>query len=114
MMDNRLETWQNKLAERQFEEMRSTYKEMRGWHHDYRNHMQVLKVYLCNGKVPEINGRFLLMNKLKIGTYVKGNEILTELPKIIAAGFETVELYFTDYLENFDLKENAKNRRDNR
>lgn len=48
------------------------------------------------------------MNKLKIGTCVKGNEILTELPKIIAAGFETVELYFTDYLENFDLKENAK------
>lgn len=63
MMDNRLETWQNKLAERQFEEMRSTYKEMRGWRHDYRNHMQVLKVYLEEEKLDQAREYIMQMDK---------------------------------------------------
>lgn len=41
-----LERYQNALVERQFEEIRNTYREMRGWRHDYKNHMQVLKVYV--------------------------------------------------------------------
>lgn len=48
------------------------------------------------------------MNEMKIGTCVKGDEILTKLPEIIEAGFETVELYFNDYLGNFDFQETAK------
>lgn len=51
MIGKRLENRQNKLAERQFEEIRSTYRQMRGWQHDYRNHMQVLKVYLEEGEI---------------------------------------------------------------
>lgn len=48
------------------------------------------------------------MEKIKIGTCVKGNELLLKLPEIIAAGFETVELYFTDLLGDFDFKETSK------
>lgn len=48
------------------------------------------------------------MNKIKIGTCVKGNEFLTKLPEVIEAGFETVELYFNDFLGDFDFKETAK------
>lgn len=40
-----LEKYENTLLARQFEEIRNTYHEMRGWRHDYRNHMQVLKIY---------------------------------------------------------------------
>ncbi len=48
------------------------------------------------------------MDKIKIGTCVKGEKLLNELPGIIAAGFETVELYFTDLLGDFDFKETSK------
>ncbi len=41
-----LEQYENALTHRQFEEIRNTYREMRGWRHDYKNHMQVLKVYV--------------------------------------------------------------------
>lgn len=43
-----LEKYENALVSRQFEEIRNTYHEMRGWRHDYKNHMQVLKIYVEN------------------------------------------------------------------
>lgn len=63
MTERRLENYQNKLAKRQFEEIRNTYKEMRGWRHDYRNHMQVLKVYLENGEIEKCRSYLLQMDK---------------------------------------------------
>lgn len=43
-----MEQYQNDLAGRQFDEIRNVYREMRGWRHDYKNHMQVLKIYVEN------------------------------------------------------------------
>jgi len=43
-----LEDYENILAVRQFEEVKNTYHEMRGWRHDYRNHMHVLRIYIEN------------------------------------------------------------------
>ena len=43
-----MERIQNDLAGRQLEEIRNAYREMRGWRHDYKNHMQVLKIYVEN------------------------------------------------------------------
>lgn len=43
-----LEEYENVLARRQFAEVQNTYYEMRGWRHDYKNHMQVLKIYVEN------------------------------------------------------------------
>lgn len=41
-----MERYQNDLVGRQFEEIQNAYHEMRGWRHDYKNHMQVLKIYV--------------------------------------------------------------------
>lgn len=43
-----LEQYENALTDRQFEEIRHIYQEMRGWRHDYRNHMQTLLGYVKN------------------------------------------------------------------
>jgi Signal transduction histidine kinase regulating citrate/malate metabolism len=43
-----MEKYQNALVGRQFEEIQNAYREMRGWRHDYKNHMQVLKIYVEN------------------------------------------------------------------
>lgn len=63
IIENKLETRQNRLAERQFEEIRSVYKEMRGWRHDYRNHMQILKVYLEDGEYEKAKEYIMQMDK---------------------------------------------------
>lgn len=41
-----MERYQNDLVSRQFEEIQNVYHEMRGWRHDYKNHIQVLKIYV--------------------------------------------------------------------
>lgn len=52
------------------------------------------------------------MSKIKIGTCVRGNEILTVLPEIIKAGFETVELYYNVSLGGSDFVELSKQARE--
>ena len=49
ILEKRLENYQNETLSRQYEEIRNTYWEMRGWRHDLRNHMQVLKAHLDSG-----------------------------------------------------------------
>lgn len=43
-----IEQYQNDLTNRQLEEIKNAYHEMRGWRHDYKNHMQVLKIHVEN------------------------------------------------------------------
>ncbi|MGN0424422.1 MAG: hypothetical protein ACI4FY_03825 [Acetatifactor sp.] len=42
---------------------------------------------------------------IKIGTCVKGEELLAALPTVINAGFETIEVYFDAGLKGINLKE---------
>lgn len=58
-----LEKYQNMLIGRQFEEIRNTYREMRGWRHDYKNHMQVLKIYVENRQWDECMAYIVQMNQ---------------------------------------------------
>lgn len=59
----KLEEYENVLIGRQFEEIRNTYREMRGWRHDYRNHMQVLKTYVDGREWDACNAYILQMNQ---------------------------------------------------
>lgn len=47
------EEYQNRLLSRQVSEVQNIYKTMRGWRHDYHNHMQSLKAYLSKGMEEE-------------------------------------------------------------
>lgn len=62
-MVRELEQYQNKLLERQFEEIDNTYREMRGWRHDYNNHMQVLKIYVENRQWENAKDYIVQMNE---------------------------------------------------
>lgn len=48
------------------------------------------------------------MGKIKIGTCIKGEEILTTLPEIVRSGFETVELYYNVSLGGTNFVELSK------
>ncbi len=58
-----LEKYQNALVSRQFEEIRNSYREMRGWRHDYKNHMQVLKIYIENRQWEDARAYIVQMNQ---------------------------------------------------
>lgn len=47
------ESYQQELVEKHFAEVENIYQKMRGWRHDYNNHMQVLKAYLAEKKYAE-------------------------------------------------------------
>ena len=48
--DQRIAAYQNKLLARQIAEVENLYLTMRGWRHDYHNHLQTLKARLDMGQ----------------------------------------------------------------
>ena len=52
-MDRRIAAYQNKLLARQIGEVQNIYLMMRGWRHDYHNHLQTLKARLDMGQTAE-------------------------------------------------------------
>ena len=48
--DRRIAAYQNKLLAQQIAEVENLYRTMRGWRHDYHNHLQTLKARLDMGQ----------------------------------------------------------------
>lgn len=46
IIDKRIERFQSELTEKQVREIQNMYKQVRGWRHDYRNHIQNMKILL--------------------------------------------------------------------
>ena len=51
--DRRIAAYQNKLLARQIAEVENLYVTMRGWRHDYHNHLQTLKAKMDMGRAAE-------------------------------------------------------------
>ncbi len=50
-IDRRIAAYQSDLIATHYAEVENMYRQMRGWRHDYRNHIQVLKSYLAMGDI---------------------------------------------------------------
>lgn len=48
-IDKRLAAYQRELIETHYQEVENMYRQVRGWRHDYRNHIQMMKVLAVNG-----------------------------------------------------------------
>lgn len=48
-IDKRIAAYQRELIETHFREVDNMYRQMRGWRHDYRNHIQTMKVLAKSG-----------------------------------------------------------------
>ena len=53
--NRRIEAYQRELLKTHFLEVDNMYRKMRGWRHDYRNHIQVLKSYTDRGDLEAIS-----------------------------------------------------------
>ena len=52
--------YQQELIKTHYTEVENMYRQMRGWRHDYRSHIQTMKVYAANGDLDAIS-RYLDM-----------------------------------------------------
>ena len=51
----RIALYQQELIKTHFTEVENMYRQMRGWRHDYRNHIQTLKAYVAKGDLESIS-----------------------------------------------------------
>lgn len=61
--ENKTIIYQNKLMKQQITEIENIYLTMRGWRHDYHNHLQSLKSYL---KLGQIDNMQKYLNELEV------------------------------------------------
>lgn len=55
--------YQDKMTQTQMEEMNHIYMTMRGWRHDYHNHMQKIRAHLALGQITEADEYIDLMEQ---------------------------------------------------
>ena len=53
-IERKIAAYQNELIATHFAEVENMYAQVRGWAHDYRNHMQVLSAYAEKGDLAAI------------------------------------------------------------
>lgn len=52
--DEKIAAYQRELIETHYAEVENMYRQIRGWRHDYRNHIQVLKAYAASSDIDAI------------------------------------------------------------
>ena len=53
-IDKRIAAYQGELLKTHYDEVENMYRQIRGWRHDYRNHIQVMKGYAAAGDMDAI------------------------------------------------------------
>ena len=53
-VDKQLEAYQRELVDTHYKEVENMYRQIRGWRHDYRNHIQVLKAFAAKDDMDAI------------------------------------------------------------
>ena len=55
-MNKKIAESQNELMLKHYDEVENIYRQMRGWKHDYHNHLQAIKAYISSGQIDELLG----------------------------------------------------------
>lgn len=74
------ERFRRDIMSHQYEEIKEIYLNMRGWRHDYHNHLQVMKAQVAAGQMEEME-RYLSdleQNLEKVDTYVKSGNLMAD------------------------------------
>lgn len=53
-IDRQVATYQKELIETHYQEVENMYRQMRGWRHDLRGHLQAMKAYAADGNLSAI------------------------------------------------------------
>ncbi|WBW98588.1 sensor histidine kinase [Oceanirhabdus sp. W0125-5] len=75
-----IDAMQKKFLSHQYEEIKNVYLNMRGWRHDYHNHIQAMKAYLAMGEVEELEEYISKLEKEleSVDSLVKSGNIMMD------------------------------------
>ncbi len=54
-VEKKMALYQSELLKTHYNEVENMYKKMRGWRHDYRNHIQTMKAYISQGDIAAVS-----------------------------------------------------------
>ncbi len=79
-VDKELAEYQRELIEIHYAEVNNMYTEMRGWRHDYRNHIQTMKVHALHGDLDAIKKYLdqLDTDLQRVDTMIKTGNAMTD------------------------------------
>lgn len=80
LIDKRITAYQQELIETHYAEVDNMYTKMRGWRHDYRNHIQTLKAYASAGDLDSIKDYLDDLDKdlTKVDTVIKTGNAMAD------------------------------------
>ena len=72
--------YQNRMLSQEMEEVKTIYKTMRGWRHDYHNHIQTMKAYLTMGQLEDLNRYFQELDQdlTTVDTVIKTGNVMID------------------------------------
>lgn len=78
--DKKLEDYQNSLMQKHYEEVESMYKQVRGWRHDYKNHIQTMKAHLQMKEYDMLDEYLETLNAdlMEIDTVLKTGNVMVD------------------------------------
>lgn len=79
-IDRQLAAYQRELIETHYREVDNMYRQIRGWRHDYRNHIQTMKAYAAAGDFDAIKNYLDLLDEdlTTVDTVIKTGNPMTD------------------------------------
>ena len=80
LIDKRIEAYQSDLMKKYCDEVENMYKQMRGWRHDYHNHIQAMQASMALGKYEEVNAYLRQLNDdlTNVDTVLKTGRVMVD------------------------------------
>lgn len=79
-VDRKISRFQNELVDRHYAEVETMYRKMRGWRHDYHNHIQVLKAHMELAQYEEAKRYLTMLNDdlPTVDTVIKTGNVMVD------------------------------------
>ncbi len=86
-IDKQIASYQHELIETHYREVDNMYRQIRGWRHDYRNHIQTMKAYAATGDWDAIKNYLDLLDEdlTTVDTVIKTGNPMTDAIRLFRA-----------------------------
>jgi len=80
LIEKQIESYQSELMQKYCDEVENMYTQMRGWRHDYHNHIQTLQASMALGKYEEVNEYLRQLNDdlTSVDTVLKTGRVMVD------------------------------------
>lgn len=80
LIEKRIDAYQSDLMKKYCDEVESMYMKMRGWRHDYHNHIQAMQASMALGRYEEVNEYLRQLNAdlTNVDTVLKTGRVMVD------------------------------------